>query len=148
MVEPGPVVMRDGGVKLKIDGAQMKEEVKAEMKEATSKSSASTLRGLRIGPDLPLEGVRTQEKKGADKPPTWSPQHSNDEVFSTKDLLTETFQGIVDVTASAVTAAYEGVSSALNSADKAPKVVYQNDRVIISQNDDRVDGIPRPLQVG
>lgn len=82
-------------------------------------------------------------------PLTWSPGalQPSDDIFSTSDLLAETFNGFVGATASAASAVYEGVSNALNSRDKLPQVAYQNDKVVIKSNNDSVDGIPRPLQV-
>ena len=145
VAEPGLLIIRDNAPKTpKYVDVTPTDQVTTVRTEPTKTESVPKFR-----PELDLspDGIERDGKQRIKKAPTWSPELS-DEVLSTKDLLSETFHGIVGATASAATAVYEGVSNAFNSGDKLPNVKYQNDHVIISHKDGSIEGIPRPLQVG
>ena len=146
VVEPESLMMRDGvGAKSRAGDAMAADEVTPRRNEATKYESSSKMRDLKVHIG-PIEGHQLHEISTRKTAPTWSPTPT-DEVLSTADLLSETFHGLVNATASAAGAVYEGVSNALNTGEKLPKVKYQNERVIINPDDDKVEGIPRPLQV-
>ena len=143
VVEPESLMIRDGvDAKSRAGDAKAADEVTPGQKEATKYEPQSKLRDFEVDTN-PTEGPQFHEKSTKQ---TWSPSPS-DEIFSPADLLSETLHGFVNATASAAGAVYEGVSNALNTGEKLPKVKYQNERVIINPNDDKVEGIPRPLQV-
>ena len=74
------------------------------------------------------------------------PQDDDDDVFTMSDV-TGTIHGIIGATANAANAVIEGVSSAFSPGHDLPEVRYQDDRVTIARSDDKVEGIPRPLEV-
>jgi len=142
VAEPGLLVIRDDAMRtpkaVDVTSTDQVTTIKTEPRAASVPMFKPEL-------DLSPDGIERDGKQRIKKAPTWSPDVS-DEVISTKDLLSETFHGIVGATASAATAVYEGVSNAFNAGDKLPNVRYQNDHVIISHKDGSVEGIPRPLQ--
>ena len=155
--EPDAVMMRDSALpilKQQTGDATPTDEVKVQKTEAKKTEPASVPKdpesnqANRPFQKRPIDN-KDQEKVVVPRPPTWSPDsfHPVDEPVSTAELFPELIHGLVDATASAANAVYEGFASALNSGNGLPQVKYQNERVIIGQNDDSVEGIPRPLQV-
>lgn len=74
------------------------------------------------------------------------PPQDDDDVFTMSDVA-GTLNGIIGATANAASAVIEGVSSAFSPGHDLPEVRYQDDQVTIARPDDKVEGIPRPLEV-